>query len=58
MLEVQTLSIHQLLLLVLSRLLPISQIYEYEKRNNSLEFLWSLFVISHWGEVYHKWTEP
>lgn len=36
---------------------PASQVYEYQKRNHSLEFLWSLLVMSCWWEIYHKLTE-
>lgn len=58
MLEVRTVLMHQLVLLIFSRLFPASQKYEYKKRIHSLEFLWSLLVISHWGKIYHKLTEP
>lgn len=34
-----------------------SQVCEFQKRNHSLEFLWSLLVMSCWWEIYHKLAE-
>lgn len=36
---------------------PPSQVYEYQKRNHSLKFLWSLLVMCCWWEIYCKLAE-